>query len=410
MGAVAQLSSSNIDVEPGRPSTLTLQIRNTGTVVDRFSFEALGGGSQWVSFSPETISLFPQASGTVSVVVLAPREPASAAGAMPLGIRVASSEDPDGSVVEEASLNVAPFSAVGAELVPRITRGGLRGRTRLAVDNRSNCPYVAGVSGSDPRGALAFAFRPAAVTVQPGETVFVRATLRPLKRFWRGPAQTLPFTTTLTVPEDEVGPHPAVLPIDGSMTQGPLLPRWLLAALAALVALIALLVLLWFVLFKPQIRSTAKDQVKKQLTAAGVVAPATSGGGGGSKSGGSTAVTTPPASGTGGSSTASSAQSINGSAQASGNGTQVVYTVPTGKTLQMTDLLVENPNGDTGTLILARNGVPLMQWSLANFRDLDYHWITPTVFAAGNQMQLVVSGCPGACTPAIYYAGSLAGS
>ena len=44
---------------------------------------------------------------------------------------------------------------------------------------------------------------------------------------------------------------------------------------------------------------------------------------------------------------------------------------------------------------------------MANFRDLDYHWITPTVFGPGSQMQLIVSGCSGPCTPGIYYAGHL---
>ena len=41
-----------------------------------------------------------------------------------------------------------------------------------------------------------------------------------------------------------------------------------------------------------------------------------------------------------------------------GNGTQVVFTVPTGQTLQVTDILVENSAGDTGTLALARSGTP----------------------------------------------------
>ena len=98
---------------------------------------------------------------------------------------------------------------------------------------------------------------------------------------------------------------------------------------------------------------------------------------------------------------------MNGGAQAVGNGTKVVFIVPNGRSLQVTDILVENSAGDTGNLSLARSGVPVMQWSMANFRDLDYHWITPTVFGPGTQMQLVVSGCSGACTPGIYYAGHL---
>jgi hypothetical protein len=48
-----------------------------------------------------------------------------------------------------------------------------------------------------------------------------------------------------------------------------------------------------------------------------------------------------------------------------------------------------------------------MEWALANFRDLDYHWIAPTLFGSGSTMQMVVSGCPNACTPGIYYAGNL---
>ena len=82
-------------------------------------------------------------------------------------------------------------------------------------------------------------------------------------------------------------------------------------------------------------------------------------------------------------------------------------TFPKGRSLQITDLLVENSAGAAGNLTLARNGTPMMQWAMANFRDLDYHWITPTVFGPGSQVQMVVSGCTGACTPAIYTAGHL---
>ena len=73
----------------------------------------------------------------------------------------------------------------------------------------------------------------------------------------------------------------------------------------------------------------------------------------------------------------------------------------------MTDLLVENSAGSVGNLALARNGTPVMEWAMANFRDLDYHWITPTVFGPGSQVEMIVSGCSGPCNPGIYYAGHL---
>src|SRR5690348_12558419 len=120
MGVVAQLSSTEIAVEPGRQVTFGMQVRNTGSVVDRFGFEALGAAAAWVKFSPETLSLFPQATGTVNVTVELPREPGSTAGPTPLGLRIGSSEDPDSSIVEEATLNVAAFSNLTLELVPKV--------------------------------------------------------------------------------------------------------------------------------------------------------------------------------------------------------------------------------------------------------------------------------------------------
>jgi hypothetical protein len=470
MGALAQLSQSTVDVDPGRSATIAMTVRNNGTVVDRYTFEVLGAAAPWVTFAPNTLSLFPEASGTVNIILSPPRDPTVLAGPMPLGVRVVSAEDPAGSVVEEGTVNVGAFSDITVELVPRVARGRMVGRAQLAVDNRSNCPYRAELVGSDAQMQLAFAFRPPMVDVAPGEAVFSKVAIRPAQRFWRGPEKTRPFrlvlredltatlarvgaaapSTTATGAADAgggppagptppagtrpVGPMPSEGPAgvpsphkdeifaDGSMLQQPMLPRWLLAVAAVVVALALLVALLWFVLFKPQIRSTAQNQVNKQLTANGITPVATGGGtkpsngtgsgggtspsgGGNSGSGGSP--TTTVASGGTSSAVAGTGSTVNGVAQASGNGTRVVFNVPSGRSLEITDILVENSAGATGNLALARSGTPVMEWSMANFRDLDYHWITPTVFGPKTQMQLIVSGCTGACTPGIYYAGHL---
>jgi hypothetical protein len=231
-------------------------------------------------------------------------------------------------------------------------------------------------------------------------------------------------------PAKAPSPHPDEITTDGSMLQGPMLPRWLPAALACLVALGVLFAILWFTLLKPQIHSAAKDEVSTQLAANGI-APANTGSGAktstgsGAKTsagsapsgragsaarpGGGGAPTAGAASSTSGSSTvAAVGETVSVSSQAAGNGTKVVFTVPNGRSLEITDILVENSAGDSGTLTLASSGTPVMQWAMANFRDLDYHWITPTVFGPGTQVQLIVSGCTGACTPGLYYAGHLA--
>jgi hypothetical protein len=473
MGAVAQLSQATVDVEPGRTATLTMTVRNTGTVVDRFSFEALGAAAPWVTFNPPSLSLFPEASGVVNVTLSPPREPTVAAGPTPLGIRVLSAEDAAGGVVEEATANVGAYSDITVEMVPRVVRGRVAGRGQLAVDNRSNCSYRAELAGSDPKMLLAFSFRPTIIDVPPGGAAFVKFAIRPSSRFWRGPQKTHTFqvmlrnepTGALRPPTDVLAPGGAApmppagssvtaplggartppagtppvppgaatapLPVrassphkdeivtDGSMLQEAMLPRWLLAVLAALVALAILFVILWFALFKPQIKSTAQAETNKQLAANGITPVSGAGsktsgggapsGGGGSGSGSSTATTVAGGNSSNviGSGGTGAVASLNGTAQAAGNGTKVVFNVPTGRSLQITDLLVENSAGDTGNLTLARSGTTVMQWSMANFRDLDYHWITPTVFGPGTQMQLIVSGCTGACTPGLYYAGHL---
>jgi preprotein translocase subunit YajC len=460
MGAIAQLSESTISVEPGRSTTITLTIRNNGTVVDRFTFEALGDAASTVTFAPLSLSLFPEASGTVNIIVSPPRLPTVPAGPIPFAVRVVSSEDSDGSVVEEGTIHVGAFSDITAELIPRIARGRRSARAQLAVDNRSNCGYRAELSGSDPKSLLAFSFSPAIIDVAPGEAVFTKLSIRPSSHFWRGTAKTHPFRVTLrdlaagpasgdtptaggagatgaspagsspppaggaasgttAVLTKAPSPHKEEIGAEGSMLQEPILPRWLLAAVAALIALVVLLVILWFTLLKPQIRSTAQSEVNKQLAASGITSTPTpsgtspsgskSGGSGGTSSGsagGATSAVSTPGSGGSGSSTASSGLTVNGSLLAVGNGT-FSYTVPTGRTLEITDILVENSAGDTGNVAVSRSGTLLMEWAMANFRDIDYHWITPTVFGPGTQLQLVVTGCTAACTPGIYYAGHL---
>jgi hypothetical protein len=206
------------------------------------------------------------------------------------------------------------------------------------------------------------------------------------------------------------------------MLQRPLLPRWLVTLVAAVVGLAVLLVIIWFALFRPQIRSTAQNEVNHQLAASGIAPVSAAGasksaGHAGALSGESAQTgrgTSAGAAGSGGAGTlgggstvVGAGTTINRAQQASGNGTFVAFNVPKGHSLQITDLLVENSAGAEGNLTLASNGSPMMQWAMANFRDLDYHWITPTVFGPGTQVQMIVSGCTGSCRPAIYYAGRL---
>jgi hypothetical protein len=212
---------------------------------------------------------------------------------------------------------------------------------------------------------------------------------------------------------------------DGTLLQEALLPPWAIKAAIALLALLALLVVLWFTVLKPQIKSTAKKAAQQQVaspqtqaaiktSAAQAAKQASAGGGsgagGGAPSPGAPAVTpgnpTAPAAAP---AAAATSTPIDNRLTTTGSGT-ASYTVPAGKVLQVTDIVLENmANDDKGTLSIQRNGATLLSVALENFRDLDYHFVSPIIFTGGQKLQLLtnVTTCNGTCQPAVYYTGYL---
>lgn len=435
MSAIVRLPVSVADVEPGASVSLELTVRNTGTVVDQFSFDVLGGAAGWATFDPPTVSLFPQAEEPVHVTFSPPRATDTASGAIPFGVRVQSREDPDGSVVEEGTLNVAEFSEVTAELTPHATRVWLRGRSQVAVDNRSNISYRAELAGTDTDAAFDYSFRPPLMDVAPGAVAFAKVTVRPKASYWRGPSTTEPYQVALRQQgmngaepgaEPPAGAHPPEVDADGAILRDPLLPNWVGKALAGLVALVAILALLWFTLVKPQITSASQNAVAKEikpvvsavnsvastvssLAATSTPGPATTATTSGSTSPGhgSTTGTTSANSENNSNNALASGTPINFSLTARGNNTTTAFDIPKDKSLDVTDILLENSAGASGTVLLRDSGKVLMSWALANFRDLDYHWITPVYFRPNSKLEFVVKGCSGTCTPSLYFAGNM---
>jgi hypothetical protein len=87
------------------------------------------------------------------------------------------------------------------------------------------------------------------------------------------------------------------------------------------------------------------------------------------------------------------------------------YKLASGQTLNVSDVLLENPAGNTGTMDIQSGGSPLFEFALADFRDLDYHFVQPLVFTATHPLEIVIS-CTDTgtakCTPALSFSGTLA--
>lgn len=390
MGASAKLDEDSLRVDPGGEVRGQITVRNSGTVVDQFSLEVLGDAAGWATVEPASLSLFPGAEGSAAFIIRPPRLWSTRPGTMAVGIRAASKEDPAGSAVEEGTLEVGSFTETAAEISPRTVHGRFGASHEVLLDNRGNVPLEAAVTASDEDRQLRFATTPPSTIVEPGSAGVARLRVRPTKRFWRGPARTRRFQVTV----EPVGGTP--IKLEGVFLHDAILPSWIVPALAALLALAILALFFWFAFLRPAVEAAAGQKAAQVLSSAGIPVPsagAPSSGGGGVPSPG------PSPSGGGGGSAPT------GPGPTDGRLTPTTpITIAAGQTLHITDLIFGNPQGASGSLDLVRNGTILLDLRLDNFRDLDYHFVTPIQVGAGATLQLNASCSPG-CAPSVFYTG-----
>jgi hypothetical protein len=437
MGVIAALQGAdNLTVEPGRETTCQLSLSNTGSIVEQFSIMVLGDAVGWIKAEPPVVSMFPGAQQTVTLHFAPPRDHTTLAGELPFAIKVIPSNEPEESVTEEGVVTVGSFNDVGAELLPRNPTGRVAGRQRLAVDSRGNTPLPVTVSALDASDALRFRFRPALLTAAPGAAHFVRIRIRPRKRFWKGAQQLKPYKVTVSAE----GERPLVL--DGQFTQRAVLPKWVYA----LAALIVLAVLVWFFILKPAVHDTAVNANKAALASAQSAAAnaqkqanSASNQASSANSKANQAIAASKGKPVPTTTTSTTSTTIAKSkpvtvaatpttipppvtsptdgrleAVAAPGSTALTQTVPlpSGTTLTINDLIIQNISGSAGTarierLIPGQPAQDLLIENLANLKDQEYTFTTPIVFTHDQQMQLRVD-CAGnqtACDVGTYYTG-----
>ncbi|HEY1918026.1 MAG TPA: hypothetical protein VGH27_20830 [Streptosporangiaceae bacterium] len=425
MGVSVAFERTSLDVEPGQEAACSIQVRNTGAVVDRVLLDVLGQARPWASAEPPVLSLLPGTTGTARVAFHPPRASYPGAGEIPFALRAMSQEDPEGSVIAEGALTLAPFTDIRADLVPKTSHVRRRGRHRLIIENRGNVGADLDLDAQDEDNALEFRFRPRLITAPPGTATFVRLRAEPRKRFFKGAGKSLPFQVFVL----GGGPEPVVA--DGAVLQRQIMPEWLLPLLAIATLASAALIALYFLVFKPEVHSAAVQAVTaqthsltstaaraskaadkaNQAAAAASSAASTAAGSSGSGAGGKNGSA---ASGAGAASAAAAAGTPVSTLMASSvvpgkTGTQA-YKLTSKQTLSVTDVLLENPAGNTGTMDIKDGTKPLFEFALTDFRDLDYHFVQPLEFTAAHPLEIVVS-CTNSgkakCTPALSFSGSV---
>jgi hypothetical protein len=437
MGAATALPVRDVRVEPGATITTTMLVRNTGQVVDQFTIDVVGNCVEWTQVEPKVVNLLPGADVEVTITFAPAKSPEVLAGVIPFGVRVLSREDPAGSTVAEGSVDVAPFEDVQVELVPRQSKGRRRAKHQVAIDNNGNQPTTVQVTAQDEEEALDFKFDHSVATIEPGAAAFIRLTAKPEKRFFKGADRQHPFVVT-AVPNNA-----SPVATRGTMTQRQLLPSWLLPAVAVLAVLVIAAIVLYETLLKPAIKSEAKDAAKKavksqnsslaskasaaesQAAAANAnakkaQADASQAKSAAAKNGSPVAVSPPGAKASDGAdidSGTATAFSIQTDAAPTTDPTKFdTFTspqaIPADKILVITYMILQNPNGDQGTLEVERGSSEiLLTEGLVNFRDLDHPFqVEPLLFTSAKPLQVAVNCAKTQtthCHPSILFTGRL---
>lgn len=230
----ADLLTPVVEVTPGVPARLEIELCNTGEVIDEVVCELPGIDPARCSQSPGAVRLFPGEHTMVSLLVDLP--PSYRAGAHDQAVEVRGLASGT-TVATSARLEVAPSLRPSLRVTPEIRVGGRRGRFDVAITNDGNTELDLVVGALDLDQMLRLTVEPSRLRVPPGGTATAVLTAQRRRR-WFGP----PIDHALTVRADQ---QPVSVGADVRFRQKPRIPAGALTALtlAAIVALWAVAVL-----------------------------------------------------------------------------------------------------------------------------------------------------------------------
>lgn len=412
------MSPSEVVVVPGGEELLELTVRNLGGEPESFGLVANGFLQGWTVIDPSTVSLPPGGESVVRVAVRPPRRWAVPAGSSLLTIRIVSHRVDEDVAIAESTLSVLSFDDRQLALAQPVQRSRRKAEYDLVLENlgnsRASCRLR--LVSSDRR--LVARFDPPSIGVDPGDSTVARVMVKSKRRLWRGQERTLPFEL------QAVQDGHTTAATTGSLLQAPVFTGRISRAVLAVAAVAGVVAGAWFGVVRPEIDAAAERAVAEAAEAATTPAAAqTSAVNSGPDEGGTDEGGTDPASaGNGANGTTSAPATPLGPAfdvrlavQAAAAEQQVAsYTVPEGTRVEVTDVLMQNPNGDTGRLALLRNSTVLYEAALENFLDFPTALRSPFVFGPGDSITVQLtcraagSATSGQCSAAITLTGTTA--
>jgi hypothetical protein len=376
MAAQAWFSRGDVDVTPGSVAVLQLTVVNLGDTTDTFVLTPAGMAAAWSTVNPATLTLFGGTQQVVDIDVFPPLLPSTTAGPTSLSIRIIPQSDPDDVRSAETTLNIAGSFDRRLDVLQPALRGRRSATYEMMLENRGNTQASCRLHLIDPTGRIEADFDPPAAGVEPGGSTLIRMKVRAKGLQWERRPRTVPFRIDADQPGSPTATNNA------TFVQTPMVPERIVSRLIGLMTVAAVLLVGWFGVIKPAIEDAADTAVRNAVPETTTTLQPTID----SETGVTIAPTLP---------TEEEGTIINIPLSVSvpvGQSDAAVYKVPAGQKLRITDILVQNPNQDQGSLYLLRGSVPLYTFGLANiFGDVSAPLITPIELLSGEELVVQVT-------------------
>ena len=383
MAAQAWFSTSDTEVAPGSVAVVRLTVANLSASTDTLTIVPSGLAAAWTTVRPASVTLFGGSQQEVELRVAPPLHSGATAGPSLLSVRVVPHSDPNETCAAETTIHVAATHQRTLTLLQPVLSTRRQADYELLLENRGNAQATCRLQFVEPTGRVTGEFDPASITVPPGTSGLVRLRVRANRSLWARQSRTVSFQV------EAEQPGSVTLSTQGTFVQTPVLADRVLPRVATVMAVLAIVFGGWFGLVRPAIDDAAEQAV--------VDAGSSIGRGGSSNSGVS----------------GNSSQIV--VAEAAGDITNFVlrlevnagsdgtdeFVVPDGQRLLITDIVVQNPYLDQGTLQVLRDDEALATFGLANvFADVGMPLVTPIELFAGQRLVAALS-CTGVGDPVV---------
>ena len=375
-------AQEEISMRPGESTALSLEVENVGDKTESYTIIPAGLTAAWTTVTRPNITLFAGSRDIVEVVIRPPAIHSTTAGPTALSVRVIPQGAPDDAVVAETIAAVQSFDDRRITTLQPVQRGRRRRTYEFMVENHGNNLASCRLHLVDASNRVDGSFDPPAVGVAPGAASLVRLQLRAKSGAFRRAERQLDFEIEATEPDHE--------PTTGRATlmQSPTIPGRLAWQVVMFGAVGVAIIAAWFSVVRPELRDAVEREVDDRIEQLGALTVDTLP---------EVTDTLPP-----------DATTPAASAIVVDEGEPVAYRIaidvgitqersesisvaPDSRFL-LTDVVLQNPNGDLGTAQLLQNADIIYEWDLGSMSSANEFQprVSPLPFDPGDNLVLAV--------------------